>query len=310
MSKFCLYCGVSLLENARFCHSCGESVSPQLVKCGFCAADNPAHARFCSSCGEKMQARRVENKLHNRYHLDLDDLHTLPQQFKAAFLNFFKISLAQDGFDAFADQAPLLFEQSGFRQQYFEEQSITWAAEAEQSLAQLGKNALYKIEAGLSLHFSAAYLYFCSHFAQPHLPIYLPPQVVGYEYQLVENISLSNLISDYVRDLNEHYYLHLVNIPLQKLRAAQEAFFKPQLPSEMAIFYLEQSANAGIILTEYGIYWKMSFHRPAAIAYRDISSLRNHGSYLHVNNIYLAATERFNYRLFKLLQKLQQIFQS
>ncbi len=309
MPKFCLYCGTSLLDNARFCHNCGEVCSPQLQKCPVCASENPAHARFCAQCGNKMQASKTQI-IHNRYHLDLNDLATLPMQFKTAFLNFFKMALLQDGFSAYADQTLLLFEQSGFRQQYFEEKSIEWAAEAEEWINSLGKNALWRIETALSLHFSAAYLQFCAEFAAPNLPLSLPPEVVKYEHALVNNINLAHLVADYFRGLEDNFYLHVVDIPLQRLKQAQNSFFKPLISGETPIFYLEQSPNHGILLSEYAIYWKIPFHRPASVAYKSIQTVQNFHNYLHLNDIYININPAFNFRLFKLLQKLQQVFQS
>ena len=309
MPKFCLYCGSSLLDNARFCHHCGEVSSPQLQKCPVCSSENPAHARFCAQCGNKMQAPKG-SILHNRYHLDLSDLATLPVQFKTAFLDYFKLALLKDGFADYADKTLLLFEQSGFRQQYFEEKSIHWAAEAEEWIRQLGKNALCRVETALSLHFSAAYLQFCAEFTSSDFALSLPAKVVKYEYDLVNNINLAHLVADYFHNLDDNFYLHVVDVPLQRLKQAQNSFFKPFISGETPIFYLEQSAHHGVLLSEYAIYWKIPFHRPASVAYQSIQTLQNFHTYLHLNDIYLNINPLFNFRLFKLLQKLQQIFQS
>ena len=311
MSKFCLYCGESLLAHSKFCHCCGQSVMPVLQKCTVCYADNPAQARFCATCGNKMQSATAKNNsLQNRYHLNLSEIATLPTQFKIAFLNYFKVNLLNDGFENYAERTSLLFEQSDFRILYFEEQSLTWANDAVQEVERYGKNALVRIETALSIHFSAAYLTFCSQFTKPNLPFSLPEKVVKYEYQIVENISLAQLVNDYFNDLQHNFYLNVIDIPLQKLKQIRQSYFKPLLLDETPVFYLEQSANSGILLSEYAIYWKMSFHKSAVIAYKDIQTVKNFHDYIYLNDIYINIDKDTNFRLFKLLQKLQQIFQS
>lgn len=52
----CRKCSVPVDANARFCPSCGESMSPPLQTCPSCNTALPQEARFCLQCGTSLAA--------------------------------------------------------------------------------------------------------------------------------------------------------------------------------------------------------------------------------------------------------------
>lgn len=58
----CGNCGTLNAENAKFCSSCGQALSPApapagaVIACPSCGTKNAATAKFCSSCGTSLQA--------------------------------------------------------------------------------------------------------------------------------------------------------------------------------------------------------------------------------------------------------------
>lgn len=52
-TRKCLHCGATVLDEARFCDSCGEAILTE--KCSFCARELEQNARFCDSCGKPQE---------------------------------------------------------------------------------------------------------------------------------------------------------------------------------------------------------------------------------------------------------------
>ncbi|HTY11165.1 MAG TPA: twin-arginine translocase TatA/TatE family subunit [Bacteroidota bacterium] len=50
----CPYCSAPFVEGAKFCPSCGKSLSG--VTCSKCHANNPVGSRFCKECGNQLTA--------------------------------------------------------------------------------------------------------------------------------------------------------------------------------------------------------------------------------------------------------------
>jgi membrane protease subunit (stomatin/prohibitin family) len=55
----CSNCHAANVAGAKFCISCGTSLTPPKVVCANCQADNPAGARFCASCGQPLGPQPV-----------------------------------------------------------------------------------------------------------------------------------------------------------------------------------------------------------------------------------------------------------
>ena len=52
----CPSCGTAAPAGARFCASCGSSLSPETITCAACGVQNAQGSRFCSSCGAALTA--------------------------------------------------------------------------------------------------------------------------------------------------------------------------------------------------------------------------------------------------------------
>ena len=53
MGRYCLNCGSSVSDNAKFCSECGTKIEREL-KCSNCGARLAENAKFCMECGTKV----------------------------------------------------------------------------------------------------------------------------------------------------------------------------------------------------------------------------------------------------------------
>ena len=51
----CQHCGAENSDQARFCQTCGKSLTPVSRTCAACGAVNTETAKFCVSCGQAME---------------------------------------------------------------------------------------------------------------------------------------------------------------------------------------------------------------------------------------------------------------
>lgn len=317
--KYCSHCGATLLANARFCHECGTEVAAvRPTICAACAQPNPVQAKFCVACGHQLGAaveaeeQAQEMSRAARFRLDFQDWTTFPTQIKQHFMAYLAEALAQDGEEKRLGQYVAAFERSGFRQKVFEERALALTTQAEQLIATAPLTAIYDIDALLAQNFAAAYLEFLVEYAQDISPAPLSKLVLLHEKN--KNIRISALIHDYLdlpqeRDITA--YRQMLEIPLPKLKNAQNSFFNPTRSGEYPLVFIDQtiwgSGNDGLILSEFALYWKTAFHSAARVAYADLHSIVRKDKYLEINNIYLNVTPTVNFKLLKLLQKLQHI---
>jgi len=66
---YCPKCHVHLVDNAKFCHSCGASVEIPLASCSHCGKKNPADAPFCYGCGQALRALDLSAQYHSKFNL-------------------------------------------------------------------------------------------------------------------------------------------------------------------------------------------------------------------------------------------------
>ncbi len=319
--KYCSHCGVSLLPNARFCHECGGQVQAvATTTCEACDKTNPIQAKFCLSCGHQLgknvaapQAEETpQMQQRTRFRLDFQDWTTFPTQIKKHFLSFLADMLLLDGEEKKLAAYMAAFEQSGFRKELFEEAALQLTDYAEAFITAQPMTAVYDIDALLRQRFELAYLEFITGYAQQITPASLSKQILSHEK--AKKINIAALINDYLDLQNERditAYRSMVEIPLPKLKNAQSSFFNGTRTGEFPLVFIDQtiwgSGNDGIILSEYGIYWKTAFHSAAQIAYADLQTIVRKDRYLELNGIYLNISTRLNYKLCKLLQKLQRL---
>lgn len=318
--KYCTHCGSTLLPNAKFCHDCGTEVAPaRTTICEACAHTNPAQAKFCVACGHQLGQIPQKNtpppaSNPAQFKLDFGDWTTFPTQIKNHFLDFLAHNLVRDGEKKKINQYLDAFERSGFRQECFEDTAISLTQYAEQLIDSQPLTAVYDIDAALYRRFEQDYLRFLSGYAANLTPAPLHSDVYMHEQRQVTH--RPTLISAYLalhqeRDITA--YRSLLEIPLPKLKNAQTAFFYGTRPAEFPLVFIDQtvwgSGEAGLILTEDALYWKTTFHSAARVAYADIKTLVRENNYLEINSIYLSVSPSVNYKLLKLLQKLQKITQ-
>jgi hypothetical protein len=312
---------MSLLPNARFCHDCGGQVQTlATTTCEACDKTNPLQAKFCLSCGHQLgqtastsQPNETQpTQQRTRFRLDFQDWTTFPTQIKKHFLSFLADMLLLDGEEKKLSAYMAAFEQTGFRATLFEEAALQLTAYAEAFVQAQPMTAIYDIDALLVQRFELAYLEFITGYAHQITPASLSKQILSHEK--AKKINIAALINDYLDLQNERgitAYRAMTEIPLPKLKNAQISFFHGTRAGEFPLVFIDQtiwgSGNDGLILSEYGIYWKTAFHSAAKIAYADLQTIVRKDRYLEVNGIYLNVSARLNYKLCKLLQKLQRL---
>jgi membrane protease subunit (stomatin/prohibitin family) len=56
----CPSCHTANPEGAKFCSSCGTSLTPPRIVCSNCQSENPVGARFCANCGQALGPQPVK----------------------------------------------------------------------------------------------------------------------------------------------------------------------------------------------------------------------------------------------------------
>ena len=313
--KYCSECGNYLLANAKFCHACGTQVliMPMQI-CPSCQTENPKQVKFCNHCGfdfQKLSTQAKNLQTTFAFNLNYQAMENFPMQLKACFLTYLNYAIAQDGLQAYENDLQLLFHQSHFRTAYFEEALLIWTGKIEQIISENSFTAVYDIEELLIAAFEKAYHEFLVIYAKAVLPAPLSNDILP--YWEATQIPIEKLIKDYLQTPQEKHlliYNHLIEIPLEALKQAQKQFFFAQSQSDLPIVFIDlsllQTGAQGLVLTVNGLYWKVPFHMPSQILYKNIESLKYSDKGIYINDKYLHIDKGFNFKLYKLLQILQK----
>ncbi len=312
--KICKSCKSRLLDVASFCHHCGREVQGNAIVCLKCNTPNPSNAKFCFNCGHPINLQyQPKPNISPIFKLDFNDLATLPTQLKDAFLLYICILLEQENL---AEKEALflkVFDNSGFRIEVFEEESLHIAALFEQLFNNKGASSFSTIENIAQRAFLDLSELFWIKYCSALLPFPLSEDILNYQKIELESVSLQQMMHDYLQMEEEslNYYLYAVEIPLKKMANARKAYYKhdsgefPYLLVDQTLF---GSGKEGLVLSSKGIYWKVHFHKAQSLKFGNIKSLQLHKNHLDINQAYFNTSPSFNYKLFKLLYKIKSCY--
>lgn len=307
----CQSCHTPLLPTARFCHHCGKEAGGDGIVCFDCNTVNPAGARFCSTCGSGINVQYQPNPyITPVYGLNFEDIPTLPSQLHEAFRVALCLVLAQE--NAKEKEALFLhvFQDSNFVQQHLEEATVLMTQEFEEIFEQTQNTAFAAIEKEIERRFGILLELFFVSYAQGLLPHPLPTAILQYQDSYLTSVNKQKMFVDYLQPDQENLtiYTSAIDIPLQKLKNASKVFFEAPAGETPLIFLdytLFKSGKEGIVLTSKGIYWKHHFHKKAQVSFSQINTLAYFDDRIEINGIYLNIAPTFNYKLYKLLYRLQ-----
>lgn len=312
-SKKCQSCQTTLLPNALYCHNCGKQVDGEDIVCFACQNVNPASSRFCARCGTAINVQYTPSpNITPIYGLDFNDIPTLPTQLREAFRVF--VCLALDAENNQHKEAAFLqvLENSNFRQQYLEEATVLMTQEFEVWFEEKGIKVFPDIEQLIDQKFTVLLERFWVDYCQELTPFPLPKTILRYQEASLQHSNLQRLVLDYLEVENSQLlaYTNAIDIPLKKLKNAHAAFFHPQAGETPYLFVdqtLLRSGKEGCIITAKAIYWKAYFQRAAAVDYQHLKQLSYHSDRLDINGIYFNISPDFNYKLYRLLVRLQSL---
>lgn len=315
--KYCSDCGSYLLANAKFCHSCGTQVLLIPIQiCPKCNSENPKDSKFCTDCGfdfQQMLQAQKSLQASFAFNLDYQSLQTLPTQLKNCFLAYFQHAIQKDGLQDYSTALEDIFLYSYFRQEYLEEELIIWTGQIEYIVQSASITAIYDVEDMLNAAFQKAYHHLLVVYAKDALPCALSTDVLP--FWGATQIVLEQLIKAYLKLEQENtltIYNGILNIPLAALQQAQKQFFFTTSQSDMPIVFIDQSlmqtGAQGLIMTNNALFWKMPFHVPCKIEYKAIETLVYTNKGLYINEKYLHIDNAFDFKIFKLLQYIQNFY--
>jgi hypothetical protein len=239
-------------------------------------------------------------------------MQSLPQQLRQRFQSY---ALSQCIADGGADQQPLYLgaiESFAFRTEVLEPYLIELTERLEQGLTRVKQADL---DALIERYFQQIYWYLLVRYAKSFTPHPLSERILQYSVLEPQGINVHNLMLDHLALSEEKgkYYTAAVQIPVTKLHNARKNFFFHQ-PGEVPFVFLDQTlfgtGKEGLILSNQGLYWKTTFHAPATVRFKELHQLKFFTNHLEINGIYCSVSPSFNYKLLKLLQRLQQLPQN
>ncbi len=312
-TKNCQSCYTTLLPNALYCHNCGKQADGEGVVCFVCQNVNPAASRFCARCGTPINVKYTPSpNITPVYSLDFNDIPTLPTQLREVFRVFVSIAIELENNQEQELAILALLEESDFRQQYLEEETVLMTQEFEAWFEERGVAAFSPIEQFIDQKFIVLLERFFVSYCSTLTPFPLPKEILHYQEASLHYSNLQRLLLDYlaVEEENVLAYTNAIEIPLKKLKNARAAFFQPQA-GETPYLFLDQtllrSGKEGCILTSKGIYWKAYFQRAAAVAYTALERLVYYDDHLEINGVYFNVNPSFNYKLYRLLSRLKAL---
>lgn len=309
--KKCKSCQSALLDVASFCHNCGREIQGNAIICLKCETPNPSEAKFCFNCGHPINLQyQPKPNISPVFKLDFNDIPTLPTQLRDAFLLYISILLEQEAQGDQELEFIRAFDQSNFRLEVFEEESLQLVSLFEQLFEQEGSSALPQIDKITQAAFLDLSELLWIKYCPQLLPFQLSDHILSYQKRQAAEINIQQMIRDYLHLEEEKisYYQNAVEIPPKKMKHARKSYYKhnsgefPYLMIDQTIF---GSAKEGLVLSQKAIYWKIHFHKAEKIAYDKIEKLQLYKKHLEVNNKYFNVSDSFNYKFFKLLQRIK-----
>ncbi len=312
----CSNCQIQLLNNARFCHGCGEKVLGLPVNCPSCNSKNAAGSKFCTQCGcalstnHEFKAEDYESK----YPLNFEQVGSLSEQIAAHFFSSLKKRIIEEHKASEYEKYVTQFYDSGFDKR-FKIRADQLAEETYTIHCKQDETVLPEIDHLLDKSFDSLLDHFIIMHCRNLNAFDIPEAILKYEGKTHTEINLEEMIFDYL-DLDnesqtEKFFLDFLAVPEHKIKNAAQSFLRAD-KKEMVYLLCDQtvfgSCKEGFAITERGIYWKAHFNKSQAVHFEHLQDIKKENDWITINGRYFHVNAQFNFKLMKLLKRLKSIF--
>ncbi|MEY4902710.1 MAG: hypothetical protein RLZZ292_525 [Bacteroidota bacterium] len=310
--KYCPECGVVLLQNAKFCHECGEKIPATVASKATHVTDDPRPS--ASEKTEKpKQAPKVPPKQAEPLHWEIPSSLEHDALVEGIKANFFKALrervTEQHREEQYADYVEI-FYQSRFNDALLSRASLL--VDDIRQLQKRGINPSVETQQLLTKTYDGLLDYFIVNYCQGINDFPIPASILKYENATWASVNLRTMILDYLdfEHEKETVYTDFVVMPLQKLKNASTSFLTPE-KNEKIFLICDQtvfgSCKEGFALTEKGLYWKAHLESPHHILYKDLASISRKQEWIIVNDLFFNCNKSLNIKLLKLLKKIKNL---
>ena len=282
-----------------------------MVKCSNCGSFAEDDIKICLKCGRKLNAVDLNLNSHLHYNLDFSQPEEIQNEIRGYFFKIMRYRVENEldakGYRNYFDH----FHSSGFYKK-FDLRSKQLVEEVISMNAENKPSSQHEIDSYLSQVLESFVDYFIIAFCKPLHRMLLPEAILRYGNVQKEKVDLGQMILEYLDFNNEKdkIYTDFLTMPVNKLKNAKEAFLFGE-KDEKLFFICDQtvfkSCKEGFAMTDEALYWKPHFNEVGKVVYKEIKSVKREGEWITINEQFFNVNKSMNYKMMKLLQKLQNI---
>ncbi|MCB9284445.1 MAG: zinc ribbon domain-containing protein [Lewinellaceae bacterium] len=270
-----------------------------MKKCPNCHTVLPDPARFCHQCGA-----RVEEPPRNFSAPG-------PEDIAAHFFETLRYKVREEQDASLQEQYLQRFRESDFGRIF--DIRIDQLTAAAADLADHHSQPKEAIAAFLDPALDDLSDFFIIRYCRDLHVVPIPEAVLQYQQMAPEQIDLFRFIMDYLHFESEPetVYTNLLQMPVEKLRNASQAFLFPA--KQERIFFicdlsLLGSCKEGFAMTDKALYWKTPLEKARKVAFSGLEQIRREKDWLQINGLFFHASRTLDVRLMKLLRRLKKWF--
>jgi hypothetical protein len=314
---YCPKCHTSLVENAKFCHTCGANVEIALAVCTSCQKMNPADSTFCFGCGNPMQALELLPPqfltLKSRYAFQQAD--ELEENIKNLFFEELKRYAAWIAPNKVDDYLRLFYTQNFT--QTVDLRAKQLAEEFSSLYKKLVTPSVFKLERGLESAVSSLALYHIVYNCRDINPLHIPEKILRYEKAIRgTGLDTRQMIFEFLafETEKERVYTDFIKMPQELMQNVAKNFLFAA-KGEFIYFIgdtgtFSQNGKSGFAMTEYALYWKTALEKPQKVYYHHLARLEKKRDWIEINNRFFNINPTLNTKMLLLLDKLKNIYAS
>lgn len=318
----CSHCHTALPPDARFCHQCGTEVIARGQVCASCQTENLPEAKFCIQCGQPLQApaqdqpaqAAAQRSYVPRYPVTGRTPSAILEQLKAHFFQALQervtLQSTASKYGTYVD----VYYDSGFH--YHSEAQLRALVDILLPLVELNsERAHIRIDQLLDDQYEALLDRFTIEHTKHLNLIQLSNSVLRYEaINSPTDLPIDQLIFDYLdldREHNEKIYTNFKEMPLAKIKNASQHFLFPARNEPILVIgdqTLFGSCKEGFAFTTAALYWKAHFNKAQRVYFTELYDIEREEEWLNINGQYFHVSPSLNFKITKLLRKLQALF--